>query len=413
MTCPASPTRGGALGAEPGTHTPSAASRDPSRVNTSAGEPSATTPPPAAITTTRSTRGSASVTRCSTSTSVRSRSAASLAMSPRTAVAPSGSRFAVGSSRSRRRGDSASAPASARRCFSPPESASVRRSSGYGNATAASAAWTAGQMALVGTHRFSSPNATSSPARAMTSCVSGSWKTMAVSSRAARGATPRIRSSPSRSPPPVSSRRPASASSSVLFPAPDAPRSRTRSPSSTRRSRPRTAQAWRPAWRQPQPRASMAGVTPAVLHALLRPPRLELREHAALHERGEQGPRAGATDDRARHDVHHQQDEPVGEREIRVEHRYVVQPAGRGGHCPGDDRGPHVPDAVPREREHELRAEALHRARHERVEAPLAAEERLDARGNELGEESRARLADDQSGEDAGDEPDTVEQVLR
>src|SRR5438105_1489591 len=72
-------------------------------------------------------------------TIVTSPRSATRAITSRTARAPSGSRFAVGSSRRRTRGRSARIPAIARRCFSPPESAAVARSSLYAKPTSASA----------------------------------------------------------------------------------------------------------------------------------------------------------------------------------------------------------------------------------------------------------------------------------
>ena len=63
---------------------------------------------------------------------------------------PAGSRFAVGSSSSTRPGRIASTPASASRCFCPPESALVGRSSGTSSPTASSASRTRGQISSRG-----------------------------------------------------------------------------------------------------------------------------------------------------------------------------------------------------------------------------------------------------------------------
>ena len=89
----------------------------------------------------------------------------------------------------------------------------------------------------------------------MTSWLSGSWARSPIRSRASRGAAPSTVSSPITSVP-SASRMPASAASRVDFPAPDAPVSRIRSPGSTTRSTPVSAQACRDAWRTPRPRAT-------------------------------------------------------------------------------------------------------------------------------------------------------------
>ena len=71
---------------------------------------------------TRSASGQASSTWCSIRISVVEPDARSARNRANSAAAPSGSRFAVGSSRTRHPGDGASTPASARRCCCPPES---------------------------------------------------------------------------------------------------------------------------------------------------------------------------------------------------------------------------------------------------------------------------------------------------
>src|SRR5688500_6760716 len=210
-------------------------------------------------------------------------------------------------------------------------------------------------MASVGTQWFSSPNATSSPARAMTSCVSGSWNTMPVTSRASCGARPSTRSSPSDSPPPEGSRMPASAARSVLLPAPDAPSRSTRSPGSMRRSSPRTAQALRPACRQPQPLASTAApslpVTGTNLNALLGPTGWELREHAGLHECAGQPPGTEPGDDESGHHHESSDHQLLAERERCVEERYVVEPRADGRKRRGEQRRQKIPTGVAEERE--------------------------------------------------------------
>ncbi len=78
---------------------------------------------------TRSASGHARSARCSTRTIVVVRASRISASRSAKARAPGGSRLAVGSSRTRRPGWGAKAPASARRCCSPPESRAVRRRS--------------------------------------------------------------------------------------------------------------------------------------------------------------------------------------------------------------------------------------------------------------------------------------------
>ncbi len=90
-------------------------------------------------------------------------------------------------------------PARVSRCCSPPESWSVRWPRPYGNPTTASDVSTSGQIREAGTARFSGPNATSSPARAITSWVSGSCRTSPVRSRVLRGSSPSTVSRPSAS----------------------------------------------------------------------------------------------------------------------------------------------------------------------------------------------------------------------
>ena len=239
----------------------------------------------------------------------RARSGRAPARAPsRTSAAPSGSRLAVGSSSMSRPGCRASVPASASRCCSPPDSACVGRSRPYGNSTAASAASTRGQIDSVGTHRFSSPKATSSPARPMTICASGSWKSSPMRSRAARGSRPSTRRAPptSAAAPRIDQARRARPAGSTC-PAPDGPSSSTRSPGSIVRSRPRSAQSRRPGCRTPQPRASIrAGrATSASAHCravgasdlALFAPHLEVAQDAGGDEGPDQQPGADACDE--------------------------------------------------------------------------------------------------------------------
>ena len=206
---------------------------------------------------TRSTSGSASATRCSTRTVVAPVRRWTTPIASRTNPAPAGIDV---------RGRLVEQQQTWRQRQHAGEGKPLLFASGelvgalvtpVGKPTAASAASTTGQISAAGVARFSSPNATSSPARAMTSCVSGSCRTSPVRSRKSRGSRPSTVNRPSASPAWDGSRRPASAASSVLFPAPDAPSSNTRSPGSTTRSSPCKAWRRRPACRHPHPRASI------------------------------------------------------------------------------------------------------------------------------------------------------------
>ncbi len=125
------------------------------------------------------TRGRPGARRGRASSRVVARSTASRSAKAR---APGGSRLAVGSSRTRRPGWGANAPARARRCCSPPESRAVRRRSNPTRPASARAAGTRARMAVGSQPRPSSPNATSSSARSMTSWLDGSWKTTPIAS---------------------------------------------------------------------------------------------------------------------------------------------------------------------------------------------------------------------------------------
>ncbi len=198
--------------------------------------------------------------RCSTTTSVVERSATRRPTASRTSSTPTGSRLAVGSSRSNSPGRIASAPASASRCRWPPDSRSVLWSRGSARPTSARAVRTRGQISSRGTARFSSPNATSSPTRSRIVWASGSCMTRPQ--LPGLGRTPSTVSDPASSPSSLLPRTPASAWSNVDLPAPEAPRSSTRSPGSMRSETPEVAQAARPACRQPQrERHTCAGLT--------------------------------------------------------------------------------------------------------------------------------------------------------
>ena len=249
--------RGGGTGRS-GTQIPAASSSSPWRAKTCHGAPSASTPPPASSTTTRSTRSTTASTRCSTRSSV-----APIRSSTRRRTSPD-QRRPAGIQVRGRLVEQQQRRAAGRGCR-PARAAAAPRRRGRAvgvpavrEADRGRASSTRGQISPAGTPRFSRPNATSSPARPMTSCGLGVLEDQPGRGRArARAGRPSTRSAPSASPPPDGSRRPASAARSVDLPAPEAPSRRTRSPSPISRSRPRSAHAARPACRQPQPWASI------------------------------------------------------------------------------------------------------------------------------------------------------------
>ena len=229
---------------------------------------------PGCSTTIRSTRSFQTETRCSTTTRVAPVLSRQRPTASRTSRTPAGSRLAVGSSSRISPGRIARMPASARRCFCPPERADVGWSSGSRpSPTSSSASATRDQMSAGGTERFSAPKATSSPRRESTTWVSGSCCISPARPRRARGGAPSISRLPvssassasaaapdagSAPPAELSPSTPARAWSSVDLPAPEGPSSSTRSPGRMSRSRPLTAGRDRPACRQPQPRAVIA-----------------------------------------------------------------------------------------------------------------------------------------------------------
>ena len=106
----------------------------PRVASTAAGSPSATIRPSAPSTTMRVATSSQTSTRCSTITAVAPVAFSTRATASRTSITPAGSRFAVGSSSSSKPGRIASAPASARRCFWPPDSSAVGCDERHGEA---------------------------------------------------------------------------------------------------------------------------------------------------------------------------------------------------------------------------------------------------------------------------------------
>ena len=95
--------------------------------------------------------------------------------------------------------------------------------------------------------------------------------------------------------------------------------------------------------------------------------------------------------------------------DVRVVEDPVVDPRGGGARDRRDGEDRERPEAIQGEREDELGRRALDEAGQQRVDAPLAAEERRDAGGDHLGEQRRAGLADDQRREDGRHQPDRVD----
>ena len=162
------------------------------------------------------------------------------------AVAPSLSRLAVGSSRTSSPGRGARAPASARRCCWPPDRRRVRSRSVPARPTSASAWGTRACIASRSQPRFSRPNATSSSTRSITSCVDGSWSTRPTLAATPTGPRARASSSSRCSVPSTVAGiwpgiSPAIASASVLLPDPDGPTMRRTDPGSRSRSTPANA----------------------------------------------------------------------------------------------------------------------------------------------------------------------------
>ena len=119
--------------------TPCAASSAARAASVGTTGPSAATRPAPSRTTRRSTSPAHASSRCSTSTMVAPVRRTASVTDRRTAVAVEGSSIAEGSSSRTRCGPSASTPASARRCASPPESAPTGWWTSYGKRAAASA----------------------------------------------------------------------------------------------------------------------------------------------------------------------------------------------------------------------------------------------------------------------------------
>ena len=174
--------------------------RRPARPKTSAGEPSATTPPPGSSTTARSTRSTTCSTRCSTIT----------------AVAPGGRQHAgehVADQRDAGRVEvrghlvEQQQPGAQREDAGQRQPLLLAAGQRAGGGVPAVGEADRGQRLvdprpdLVGaTPRFSRPNATSSPARPITSAASGSCSTSPARARASRAGRPSRSTAPSCSP---------------------------------------------------------------------------------------------------------------------------------------------------------------------------------------------------------------------
>ncbi len=233
-------------GPSSGSQMPAAASRGPSSARTEPGDPNAIGVPSRPSARTRSAIGQAALARCSTSTIVARRAARNAVSCSKKRTAPSGSRLAVGSSRTRRPGRAAITPASARRCRWPPESSRVGRRPDPRRPTSSSATGTRSCIASRGHARFSSPNATSSSTRSITTCRVGSWKTRPARAARPPGGNARVSmpstvSDPRHSPGSSRGIRPDSASPSVLLPDPEGPTTRREAPAGTWNSSPSRA----------------------------------------------------------------------------------------------------------------------------------------------------------------------------
>ena len=202
---------------------------------------------------------------------------------------------------------------------------------------------------------------------------------------------PRTRRSP-----PAAARRARRAGCDL--PAPDGPSSSTRSPCAMRRSTPRTAQARRPACRQPNPRSTTSPTSardPSMIAG--RPGQTggavaaggEAVQHTGLGQRPGQGPAADAGDDRgADHGDQRRVRQPVarpGRTRRTRRSTSNMRGAQRRPAAPASSATGSCERAVAQRREDQLRAEALDRGPAAMtIDAPLAAEQRGDDRGDGL-----------------------------
>ena len=144
----------------------------------------------------------------------------------------------MGSSSNSSSGLWASAPANATRCSSPPDSVSVRRSSSCAMPSASAASSTARATAAAGSPRCSSASAISARTPLITTCDSGSWKSVPHTRESSLGPCsrtdmPATVSSPDASPPWKCGTTPHAASSSVDLPLPDSPATTVNDPASS------------------------------------------------------------------------------------------------------------------------------------------------------------------------------------
>ena len=205
---------------------------------TSSGVPESATFP-LSITMTRSAARASSM-KCVTWTCVQP-AFCSRAMTCMTPRRPRTSRRAPGSSSTSTAGSIASAPASATRCFCPPESLVGSAFAKSCIATRESSRRTRSPIWSAGTPRFSGPKATSSSTTVVTIWSSGFWNTSPRLRRARRYAAksgwPSVMTrSPTRSTVPSSgASSPHSTDASVDLPEPFGPSTHTRSPGATER----------------------------------------------------------------------------------------------------------------------------------------------------------------------------------
>ena len=139
-----------------------------------------------------------------------------------------------------------SAPASARRCDSPPLSVWGELSVVIASPTSASAASTAGPISARGTETFSRPKATSRPMVEATTPAPGSCSTNPTAPGTCWGGSPSTDTSPDSSPESAVSSRPAMPRNRVDLPDPLGPASSTRSPGSMVRLSPSSTGCVRP-----------------------------------------------------------------------------------------------------------------------------------------------------------------------
>ena len=171
----------------------------------SRGSPSQTTRPRSSAMA-RSAAGRQRSRRCSAITIVVPHSSLSRRKSQISSSPATGSSCEVGSSSSSSSGLWASAPASATRCSSPPDSVSVRRSSSCAMPSASAASSTARATAAAGSPRCSSASAISARTPLITTCDSGSWNSVPQTRESSLGPCsrtdmPATASSPDASPP--------------------------------------------------------------------------------------------------------------------------------------------------------------------------------------------------------------------